>query len=325
MKRIALGVAVLAVLGSACVQNSGSSLPPSAGAAFRDLLERPPPLREAKTSAKLYVSDPIGNKVEVYNVTGKNQQPVAAIIEGISGPSGMTVDGAGNIYVANTIGNNVTEYHYDGSGPVARYSLDLFGPVDVAVDSKGTVSVANYYNFAWSIVEFPAGSTTPSLEFRDTPGSAYSIGLAVNPQDDLYVSYQNFYSLPSVYKYPPDSKNGVVVLPSPSPVPNACQGQARCLIGGLLIDKSGNLVVADGTLPGVSVFPPGKKTPSKVLAKTGWPQSLVFASDESEIFVTDTKHDAVDEYTYPGGTLVDTIKSGLKSVYGVAVSPPSSQ
>jgi hypothetical protein len=314
-----LGFLTLAVMLSACGQN-GASLPGSSNAAFnRGIFERSAQFRNAATTAKLYVSDPIGNAVEVYDVAGKNQQPVAKITDGISGPGGMAVDGKGDLYVANTTGNTITEYASGGSSPVATYSDDLIGPVDVAVDSKGTVYVANFYVFAWSIVEFPAGSTAPSLEIHN-PGSAYSVGVTVSTKDKLYASFQNFYSLPSVYVYAPGSTQGVAVLQS-GPPPLGCDTQQRCLLAGLLIDKSNNLLVADGTLPGVEVFPPGKTKPSTILGKTGSPQFIAFASSESEIFVTDTLHSAVEEYSYPGGTLLNTIKSGLKSVYGVSVGP----
>jgi hypothetical protein len=321
VKRLALGLAILAALGSACVRSSSPSLPPTANSTFgRSLLERHLFVRDAKSSAKLYVSDPISNKVEVYDAIGKNQQPIATITDGISGPAGMTVDVKGDLYVADTAGNAVAEYAPNGSSPLATYSQDLLGPVDVAVDSKGNVDVANFYEFSWSIVEFPPGSETPSLEIRDSPGSAYSVGLTLDAKDTLYASYQNFYSLPSVYDYAPGSSKGTAILQFGPPAPG-CYTQKRCILGGLLIDTSGNLLIADGTLPGVEVFPHGKTTPSKVFARTGSPQSLAFTPDESDIFVADKKNGAVNEYTYPGGALVNTIKSGLKSVYGVAVNP----
>jgi DNA-binding beta-propeller fold protein YncE len=322
MKRITLGLGVLAVWLAGCAQNGGSTLPSSGSSSlYRGTFERRALSHEAKTSAKLYVSDPISNKVEIYDVAGHSQQPIGSITEDISGPGGMAADSAGNVYVANTIGNTVTEYHSNGSGPVATYSQDVLGPVDVAVDSSGNVYVANFFMFDWSLLEFPAGSTTPSQEIRDSPGSAYSVGLALDAKDTLYASFQNFYSQPSVYDYAPGLKSPTAVIPTGS----ACSTQLRCILGGLLVDKSGNLLAADGTLPGIEVFPPGKTSPSTVFGKTGSPQSMAFASDESDVFVADTAHHAVEEYTYPGGTLVNTISAGLKSVYGVAVSPPSSQ
>jgi hypothetical protein len=322
VNRIVLWLGVGATLLVGCAQNGSSSLPASSSSGlYRGGLERRTLSREAKTSAKLYVSDPISNKVEIYDVAGHDQQPIGSITEDLSGPGGMTTDSAGNIYVTNTIGNTVTEYHSNGAGPITTYSQDVLGPIDVAVDSKGTVYVANFYVFALSIVEFPPGSTNPSLWIRDSVGSGYSIDLTIGAQDTLYASYQTFGSQPAVYKYAPASKSGALLLPYTS----LCASVPHCFIAGLLTDKAGNVLVADATLPGVEVFAPGKTTPSKVFDKTGSPQSMAFASDESDVFITDTAHHAVDEYTYPGGTLVNTISAGLKSVYGVAVSPPSSQ
>lgn len=306
MKRVfAAAGASAAVLLAACVTNGSSSLPPSAGAALQ---------RQTKAAARLYVSDPVGNEVNVYLVAGAHQRPIATITNGIDGPAGLTTDSAGNLYVANTLNNTVTVYRRDGSAPVTTYSEDLLGPVDVAVDGTGRVYVANFYSFVDSIVEFPAGSTRPSITIRN-PCSCYSTGLTLDTNNNLYAAYQTFYSLPEVYTYAPGSKRGVLRLNfAPSP---------RSFVAGLLVDKAANLLVADWKLPGVEVFPPGKHEPSNVFDKTGSPQFLQFASGGSDVFVTDTAHRAVEEYTYPGGHLVDTITAGLKSVYGVAVSPPS--
>jgi hypothetical protein len=317
MRRAFLAISASAVvLLSACVTNGGASLPSALGPENRNLLQRSTEPGRRNGSPKLYVSDPIGNKVEVYEVTGRNQQPIATITDGINGPAGLASDSAGNLYVANTIGNTVTVYAPNGSSPVATYSEDLLGSVDVAFDGKGAVYVANFYSFGDSIVEFRAGSTNPSLEIRN-PGSSYSTGLTIDARGDLYVAYQNFYSQPSVYRYTPGSRAGTLRLNLCLPTPP----NPRCFVAGLLIDKVGNLLVADGTLPGIEIFPPGKDKPSKVIDKTGSPQFLAFGSGERDLFVTDTVHAAVEEYSYPAGTLVDTITRGLKSVYGVTVSP----
>ncbi len=317
MKHLAVGASA-AVLLSACVTNGTLPLPSSAGTAFKRAAFQERALSsEAKAPPKLYVSDPIGNAVNVYLIAGHSQRPVSKLTKGIDGPAGLAADSAGNVYVANTLKNTVTEYRPNESAPERTYSQDLLGPVDVGVDSNGTVYVANFYSFGDSIVEFPAGSTKPSLTIRN-PGSSYGglypLGLTLDANDTLYVAYQDFYSQTWIYAYALGKTKGLER--------NLNFGLTRWLAAGLLFDKAANLLVADGSLPGIQVFRPRKADPSKTFGKQGSPGFLQFDSDERDVFVVDTADNSVEEYSYPAGTLINTITSGLKSAYGVTVSPP---
>jgi hypothetical protein len=314
---IAVSMSSLVFL-SACGQNGGSSLPFSAGRfANSGSLNRRISLREATSSPKLYVSDPVGEAVEVYDATGKDQEPTEKITDGIDGPGGVATDSGGNLYVANTLNNTVTKYAAGGSSPVATYSTDLSGPVGVAVDAAGTVYVSNFYWFRESIVEFPKGSTNPSAEIHD-PCSCTATGLTLDSAGNLYAAYQTTTVIAQVWKFASGSKTGTNL----GLVWYAGSANLHPFFApGLLIDGSGNLLVTGPPLPGVQVFPPGKQSASKVFGKTGSPQFIAFGPGDSDVFVADTEHNAVEEYSYPSGTLVDTIKGGLKSAYGVAVSP----
>jgi serine/threonine-protein kinase len=314
MKRaiLALGASA-AMLLSGCVTN-GSRLLPSARSPFIRTLQKGVASNEAGAAGWIYVSDPVANQVNVYPLAGRNQRPIATLTKGIDGPAGLAADSAGNVYVANTLKNTVTEYRRNGAAPVMTYSKDLLGPVDVAVDSKGTVYVANFYSFGNSIVEFPAGNAKPSLEIRN-PCSCYPAGLTLDTHDKLYVAYQDFYSQPSVWAYARGSAKAVER--------DLNFRSIRWLTAGLLLDKAGNLLATNGSVPGVQVFRPAKKNPSKVFARRGSPQFIQFDADQRDVYVTNSAQDAVEEYSYPAGALVDTIKEGLQSAYGIAVTSAS--
>ena len=109
-------------------------------------------------------------------------------------PSGIALDGAGMLYVADT-GNNVirriapdgavstvagdgTPGYRDGPGPEARFN----GPVGVAVDTRGRVVVADTYNDRVRALEpdgsvvtiaGPAALSTPSGVTIDAAGTIY--------------------------------------------------------------------------------------------------------------------------------------------------------
>jgi len=59
---------------------------------------------------KLYVSSYKLDYVAIYCTKGHNQAPIGKITEGIDGPRALNVDRKGNLYVANTTANTVTEY-----------------------------------------------------------------------------------------------------------------------------------------------------------------------------------------------------------------------
>ncbi|HLY01076.1 MAG TPA: NHL repeat-containing protein [Candidatus Cybelea sp.] len=308
-KRAPRGARIVALMAlAACTAHGESAIPPVS-------LQRPPATfsRVNAGGAMLYVSDPVGNDVAVYHASGSKQSPIATITQGIAGPAGMAVDGKGNLFVANTTGNSVTEYAPNGTSPEATYSQSVLGPVDVAVDGAGTLYVANFYSFAASVVEFPSGSRTPSVTIGD-PCSCYPVGLALDAKGDLYVAYDDYYEQTLIYKYAPGSSKGVSL--------GLQFSQLRWEAPGLAFDKSANLLVANATLPGVQIYPAGKLSPSKTLEKRGSPRFLAFDSTENNVFVTDTSKNAVEEYAYPSGHMTNVITNGLKSVYGVAVSPP---
>jgi hypothetical protein len=297
-------VAFLAL--AACTARGGGAIPTVSS------LKAPAAIFRA-SSALLYVSDPIGNDVAVYHESGSKQSPIATITQGIAGPAGLTVDGEGDLFVANTAGNSITEYEPNGTSPETTYSQSVLGPVDVAVDSAGTVYVANFYSFVASVVEFSSGSQKPSLTIAD-PCSCYPVGLTLDSKGDLYVAYDDYYEQTLVYEYAPGSTKGVSL--------GLQFNQTRWEAAGLAFDKSANLLVANATLPGVQIYPAGKLSSSKTFGNRGAPRFVALDSTEKSVFVSDTAANAVEEYAYPSGRMTNVITSGLKSVYGVAVNPP---
>jgi DNA-binding beta-propeller fold protein YncE len=294
---------------SSCGANVGPIFPTSARPeSARD----PGSLVRAQTTALLYVSEPLSNAVKVYRILARSQKPIATITKGIDGPAGLAVDGHGNLFVANTRNNTVTEYAPNGSAPVATYSKGLLGPVGVAVDDAGTLYVANFYSFVRSVVAYPSGSSGPSLTIPN-PCSCYPVGLALDAQDRLYVAYDDFYAQTIVYRYAQGSTKGTAL--------DLQFGMKAWEAPGLAFDKAGDLLVANASLPGIEVFQSGHKTPLTIFGKRGKPRFLQFDRDERHLFVTDTALHAVEEYSYPAGKLTDVIREGLTSVYGVAISP----
>jgi hypothetical protein len=168
--------------------------------------------------------------------------------------------------------------------------------------------VVNLNHGATFVSEYPPGSMTPTLTRNDCPG--FMSGLAVSNAGVLYVSCHDSSGHGWVYRYRKGSTHGTNLnLATHTPA-------------GLLLDHSGNLVVADATLPAaVEVFPPGATQPSQVVTNgVGNPFLMSFSQNQKRLFVTDEYKVGVDVFSYP--TIVFQFRmTGIGVPAGVTFSP----
>ena len=73
---------------------------------------------------------------------------------GLNGPSGVAVDGAGNVYVTDFRNNRVLKLAADSSTPTVLPFTGLNHPFGVAVDGAGNLYVTDAGN---RVVKLPAG------------------------------------------------------------------------------------------------------------------------------------------------------------------------
>lgn len=269
-------------------------------------------LSEAAKKAKglIYVSDFLNNDVEIYSENGTGQSPIGEITDGISGPEGSFVDSHGNLYVSNVTNQTVTMYPKGSTSASVVYTGFAY-PTAVAVGDNGMAYVSDLVG--QKVVEFPAGKTRS----KRTIDIEYPQGVATDAKNDLYVAYNvggHGAGPGTVNEYAPKSTNGTnLALPI-------------VWAAGDAIDKQNDVVVADqgsgSNNAAVYVFPPGSRSPSLTITQgIEDPFRLAFDKKFKHLYVADAEANVVLVYAYPSGTLVDTISSGLKSAFGVAVSP----
>ncbi len=141
--------------------------------------------------------------------------------------AGITVDPAGNLYIADNVANNVRKVSPDGViGTAVGRAAGLI-PLDVASDAAGNLYVADY-DKCRVVKVTPAGAlTTLASEI------CFPVAIASDPAGNVYVATMSFWDIGSdaVLKVSPD---GTVRVFSGGFVDTS----------GLAVDSAGNLYVA---------------------------------------------------------------------------------
>ncbi len=109
--------------------------------------------------------------------------PNALFGSGLDAPNGIAVDGAGNIYIADTYNNAIKEIVANSAGAITLVSSGLSAPTGVAVDTAGNVYFSDTGNNA--VKEWVATSNTVITLVSSglsTPG-----GVAVDSAGNLYI------------------------------------------------------------------------------------------------------------------------------------------
>jgi hypothetical protein len=267
-----------------------------------------------------------------------------------NGPSGVAVDSAGNVYVADydnvtirklTPGGTVTTLAglagsrgtADGTGSAARFNY----PADVAVDSAGNVYVADCYNNTirkvrpGGVVTTLAGLATIIGGSADGTGSAARFdcpeGVAVDSAYNVYVADTYNYTIRKV------ALGGVVTTLAGQPGSwGSADGTGSAARfwwpRGVAVDSAGNVYVADTANDTIRKVTPGGVVTTLAglagnigsadgagsAARFDWPDGVAVDS-AGNVYVADTANDTIRKVT-PGGVV--TTLAGLAENEGSA-------
>ena len=205
--------------------------------------------------------------------------------------AGTAVDGAGNVFLADTANRRVLKIAANGAQSTVGTGLSQ--PVGVAVDAAGNAFIAD--TSATSIIEVPA---TGGPQIKVGSGLYFPSGVAVDGAGDLYIA---------------DTENGRVlkVFPNGTQTPI---GSGWIKPAAVAVDAAGNVWVADlDQTPLVKVAADGTQT----LAGTGLNQPCGVAIDAAgDVLITNRRGNVVE--IYADGSQA-TLSSALNSTTGVAV------
>lgn len=165
---------------------------------------------------------------------GTTPTPIAGAV--LSGPAGVTVDGQGNLYIADTGNNRIVYLPYTGSWNVANASVigsGLSAPLATTVDSSGNLYVADSGSGQIYKLQPPFTGTQQLVAVGYSNPSA----LATDASGSLFVVDQG--------------ANSVLRIPNVSGTLNS---NAAIEVGfgvaapyGVAVDATGNLWVTDAT------------------------------------------------------------------------------
>lgn len=288
---------------------------------------------DAKRAPLLYVANWYGNGVELY--LAKTRAHVGHLDTSPFQPNSVHVAGNGDIWVAlNTDGNDPSIYVYKPGATAPFRTLTGVSnvAVSIAVARNGTAYVTDE-NFSFGeVIVFGPGSNTPTATLTD-PGSTCCGWVAVDRHGNVFFTYESA-----------SGHTGAVdEFVRGSKTPKSLGITLTTFPGGIEVLKNGTLVIVEQGIPSfnlpaqIDTFPKGATEPSSVIAGNPTCDNWVgpaLGKDEHTVYVGSTLEannicnvngafGAIEEYSYPSGTLLNKFNGGLTNQPGWTLLVPA--
>ena len=240
------------------------------------------PLAPGLRMGAVQLTDSSANLLVTTLIHGEGQGPAMAfgpgvqttVGSGLSNPQGVAVDGAGDVFIADTGNNRVVEVPAGGGAQTTVPAIGLNDPPGVGVDGAGDVFIADPNNN--QVVEVPAGGGA-----QTTVGSGlnYPAGVAVDGAGDVFIADAG--------------NNRVVEVPS--------GGGAQTTVGtglyspmGVAVDGAGNVFIADTPHNRVVEVPAGGGAQTTVGTGLSYPEGVA-VDGAGDVFIADGGNNRVVE------------------------------
>ncbi len=251
----------------------------------------------------LYVGNDNSSAVDIFPLTGPNQQQIGTISDGVEGPWGLSIDANDSLYVANGGRGTVTVYPYGSTSPSMTYS-GLGWALYAVADSTGHVFVSGQGH----VLEFKAGR---NRVIAHKQLGHETDGMAEDGQGNLYVAYRGKHSgsIAEFGRGLSHKRHTGIRIDQPQ---------------GLLVDSIGNIIVVESAADRIDVFPPGATTPSVTVTVSGIGNlaELAMQNSETTLWVS-SEGGYVYSMPYPltASTVPTEYERITGEVNGIAVSP----
>ncbi|MGA8532814.1 MAG: hypothetical protein WB615_01755 [Candidatus Tumulicola sp.] len=239
----------------------------------------------------LYLSDYGTNDVYVYNYPSLT---MAGTLTGFNGPQGECVDRKGDVYIANSAGENILEYAHGGSKPIKTLSDPGQYPVGCAVSTNGDLAVSNIYSVVagpGSVAWYPGATGSPTIVYSKSFGRVYFLGYDKN--GDLWLDGVNDSSVFQYGEIKHTNPTTIIAktLSQPISVPGGVQWDGRHMAVG---DQNGAAIY--------QVRPDGSTFGTTPLTGSGG--VVQFFIEGSKVVGPDETNSNCEFFHYPAGGMV---------------------
>jgi sugar lactone lactonase YvrE len=207
--------------------------------------------------------------------------------------SGVAVDGAGNIYIADSLASAIYERVAATGKLTILLSSGLLEPFGIAVDNPGNIYIADTLNN--SIKKWTAANGT--LSTLVSSGLSRPQGVAVDTFGNVYIA---------------DTKNNAIKEWS------SVSGTVTTLVSeglsgpcGVAVDRAGNVYIADTKNNVIKKWTAATGSAFSLIS-TGLLEPLSIVLDgEGNVYIADSSHNAIKKWTAADATMTVLISSGL--------------
>ncbi len=236
---------------------------------------------------------------------------LTAIGSGFNAPSGVRVDGNGNVYVADA-GLNVVQVYAGGTGTPTTIGTGLSKPSSVVVDGAGNAYIADAGN--GRVVEVPNinGTLTSSAQTVIASGLGMTLSIALDRFGNLYIADGGRTSITKL--------GNIGGIPSTSATSTV--GSKFTMPFALAVDNTGNLFVADYSTSTVSEITYYGQAQTAVGAGLSKPSGLVTDASGS-LYIADSGNSRLIKLPYENGAFNTNdqylVGSTVAVPYGVGI------
>jgi len=223
-------------------------------------------------------------------------------------PRGVTVDGAGNVFLIDSGSNQLYKVPSGGKASAVAMGVTLNSPFGLALDAAGNLFIADAGNNR--VLKLPYGGSTAAPV--SVTGLNFPEGIAVDGAGNLFIANTRGVAT---------SGNGTIVELSASGSQSIAVGSGLSYPAGVALDPAGDIFVADWGNSRVLEQSIGGAASS---IGTGIANASAVAVDASgDVFIADENHNQVVEVpgtaSGPGTGVQLTVATGLLIPYGLAL------
>jgi sugar lactone lactonase YvrE len=263
------------------------------------------------------------------------------VSSGLSFPFGVAVDGAGNLFIADTGNGAIKEWHA-ATGTVTTLVSGLSGPTGVAVDGVGNVFITDTGNDAVKEWNAATGTVTTLV----SSGLSGPTGVAVDGAGDVFIADESnsalkkwhaatgtvstlFFGLIVPAGVAVDGAGKVFITDIRSNALwewHAATGGVSNLISsglndlfGVAVDAAGNVFIADGGNHAVQEWHAATGTVSTLVSGLNLPRGVAVDA-AGNVFIADARNNAIQVLPrafVPGGALSEGAAAGSDALLPV--------